>query len=211
MNFYDEMTEDNNFFKNSFTPELNNFQQYYENNMSNYLGLKEENESFSRKFKISKKIQNSISNPSKKSESPFQHTFADLISKYKLNGYKIKDLSKKNNLFEPTPLLLDGPKIVNSFQFNQNLNCYEKDFDYLNKIGDNINEKIMTDKNFGNHKLARKMTGIDVRSLKNEKTKEEILLEIENGIKQINISNNLLESGNYKLVYSLPIIGKLYK
>lgn len=105
-----------------------------------YKELDKENKFFSKDYK------NFTSRINKKLEA--KEIFADLIHKYKEKGYKIPDLSTKHNIFNPTPLLLEGNNINRYFRnkyFNgtQDKILQDHTIDYLLNLNTRVeNEKL---------------------------------------------------------------------
>ena len=121
--------------------------------------IKEENKFFIQLYEKTKKLY-----PTKVEE-----TFKDLIYQYRINDYKIPDLSDKKNLFNQNPLLLVG----------RDLDQY---YMYCNKIKNNSNTK---------YKLNRK----HINFIKKEMTFMEKMISKNNDIHN---KNNKSKDNLYK-------------
>jgi hypothetical protein len=138
-------------------------------------------------------------------QSTFRTTFVDLISNYKKKGYKVKDLSLKNNLFEPSPLLLENDKIVRYFPLGDNTKCYNKDLKFVNILNSSLNDRIQRDER--RHSIFYSDDfRIEDMLLLNEyknKTTQDLVNEIEKNEEAAAKSKSLLESGDYQHLFDL--------
>ena len=125
---------------------VKDFDVNYKNNMVVHKELKIDNSLFLNKYKLSKKILS----PNKNNE--FENVFADLLIKYVEKGNKnTQDLKVKDNLFELSPLLIDNKKIIDNFILQNNKEIYKKDLDYLKKIKEIVNQRLV------NHQERKKI------------------------------------------------------
>ena len=168
-----------------------------------YQQIKEENLNFLKKYKLSKKLVDEFRINSINKLSSFQMTFGDLISSYKEKGYKISDLSNKKNLFDSSSLILDNCKIVPNFNSALNLKSYLKDLTYLQKIEDSMNDKFQVD-----GKVKKIVPPLIYESELNlgNKSKKELIEEINAKQKYIIEARRLVDSDEYKHIYDLQLI-----
>ena len=155
---------------------------------------------------MSKKKKEDIRVHSIDNATSFQKSFADLISTYKDKGYKVSDLSTKNNLFDPTPLLLENDKIVSNFKILQNTKPYLKDLGYLHRIGGTMVEKLFQEgkKNSSNPIIPKnKDSSVGFELIKHTKTTKELLDEIKANEKYINETNKIIQSNEHKHIFDL--------
>jgi hypothetical protein len=177
--------------------------------------IKEENKFFIQLYEKTKKLY-----PTKVEE-----TFKDLIYQYRINDYKIPDLSDKKNLFNQNPLLLVGrdldqyyiysDKIKNNsktkYRLNRkHINFIKKEMIFMEKMISKNND--IGNKNNKSKDNSYKDDDIDYKpekinyllvdsvwdKIKNQKKKQKYLLSYENR-KTINKTNTVYKSSkNFK-------------
>lgn len=115
-------------------------------NKSHCQKLKEENTEFLSSYRKAASQAERTKKKNKEWTGPFE-AFLDLIAMYKERGYAIPDLSVKNNLFEPSPLLMENKNIVNYYKSNLvNKNSrenFEDDLILISKFIELINGRII--------------------------------------------------------------------
>ena len=168
-----------------------------------YNELREENDNFSKSYNLAKTFKFKTKTDKIVTASSFQMTFVDLINKYEEKQYKVTDLSLKNNLFEPSPLLLENNKIVDYYRFGDNTKIYEKDLKFLVKTNAQINDKAIDNEERRKH-LPSKQNLIDnfcEDPNKKPKTKIEYLNDIKANKLYIRTATMLMEEDEFKDIF----------
>ena len=179
--------------------------------MTEYQNLKEESENFLKGY-------NQLENKGYEDEVYKQQKkvlpFMKLITIYKINGYKVPNLSTKNNLFKPNLLFLDINEIKKHIMFNRFGKREKKELNYLNKLNTCVKEmkRESIRKNRKNnvntspsHKLLKYKNSFSVINLhKNKRSDSLFILNkndfIENKIDNLNLFNKqeILDSQKIK-------------
>ena len=126
----------------------------------------------------------------KKFPKNYEKEFKDLLEKYKLNGYKIPDLSMKHNLFKINPLLFNDRKINDFYTFFQNKNIILKIFNKLKKKKDKYltylkKEKKEVDERLLNFQKEKVKQLYQTEPNSNSTLKEAVELLVNNNINKI--------------------------
>jgi hypothetical protein len=182
--------------------EIKKFNKSYKVNINLYNTLRDENKMFLKKYRIAKIFKNR-NKPEGHVNSGFHTTFADLITKYKEKNYKITDLSLKNNLFEPSPLLIENNKIIDYSRLGDLSKIYDKDMYFLMKTNNQIYEKPDTrdirQLSLTNKRASIKLIEDDIKS--KQKTIDEYILNIKSNDKMIKRTTRLLEENDFKTLF----------
>lgn len=130
--------------------DLSQFEKVQKIAKEGYEEMHEENQIFSRFYQKIEEIRNQADKKKLDKVSKIESTFSELINKYKDRGYKIPDLSLKNNLFDPSPLLLENTKINDFYKYKtkEAINK-DKDHEFIDKVLNVIEEKCV-DNNIAN-------------------------------------------------------------
>jgi hypothetical protein len=103
------------------------FVNEYENACHEVKELNEHNNLFSSNHKLyEKRIEEK-----RKKLQYFEGPFKDLIRRYNKSGYRIPNLSVKDNLFEPSPLLLENKEIRDFYKYK---NIDDDECKFLEKV-----------------------------------------------------------------------------
>jgi hypothetical protein len=106
-----------------------------------YIELRDDNEHFLKSYEKSenmKQLQNKNSRNYHLQESPFE----ELKNLYKSRGYEIPDLSVKENLFQPSPLLLENCKVQEYYKsIKGHTLATDKDLTFLEKMSNTFAER----------------------------------------------------------------------
>jgi hypothetical protein len=92
---------------------VNNFNENYIDAIKEVKTLKEDNGAFTTHYKLYEKREEERRQKLKHFDIPFK----DLIRKYNDRGYRIPNLSVKNNLFHPSPLLFENKEIREYYKY----------------------------------------------------------------------------------------------
>lgn len=170
--------------------------------MIEYKSLNEENTNFSSRYtKVKKKTE-----ILEKKNNLIEHnraTFSEIISKYTQKGYKIPDLSVKNNLFEPSPLLMENTSLNNFYKLHSKNIANSKEIQFLQNLGNTVNSKVSNqDEDENENKFdLNKYCSIHLKTLKKKSNSKENLektvkehTETNESLKRIINENNLKES-----------------
>ena len=172
--------------------------------MINYNQLREENDRFLNKYKIAKTFKLKNKTVEGLPISSFQITFADLINKYNKKNYKVSDLSLKNNLFQPSPLLMENNKIVDYYRFGNLCEIYDKDLNFLNKTTAQLFEKSEKEgikKTNFKTRMAKTSSNFENDLKSNKISKAEYFTSIKTNLLHINRASQLLEGNNMKELF----------
>jgi len=126
----------------------------------------------------------------------------DLITKYKQKNYKVRDLSLKNNLFEPSPLLMENNKIVDEYRFGDNAKIYMKDLKFVMKTTNQL-----YDNKSDLEELKDKMSSRDIKAYQKldeaekSKTKLEYLDNIKATKQYIRQSTIMIQDNEFKTLF----------
>ena len=181
--------------------------------MKEYKEIREENDNFTEKYNLAKQRNPANAKNEINTVSAFQSTFVDLISRYNIKGIKVPDLSIKNNLFQPSPILMDNDRIVDYYRLGDNQKTYTKDLNFLLKLNTSVNEKMLKDekklKFFNNNimpsnkKIDPKKDILPVKIQVIEKTNKEHRQEIKLHSKSIFKSKSMIDTGEFLQLFEL--------
>jgi hypothetical protein len=111
------------------------FDNEYDNAFGEVKELKEHNSLFSNNYKLHEKRKEEKRKKMKHYEVPFK----DLIRRYNEKKYRIPNLSVKDNLFEPSPLLLENKEIRDFYKY---MTIEDNECKFLEKVNSEVLDRM---------------------------------------------------------------------
>jgi hypothetical protein len=113
-----------------------------------YVELRDDNNNFSKAYEKSEKLKQLKNKyqqrmPKNQQKEHGELFINELIKKYQAKGFKIPNLSVKNNIFEPSPLLTENDKIYDLYKFKKHDDIIQdKNLGFLEKLQNIATERI---------------------------------------------------------------------
>lgn len=125
------------------------FHKDYDDKMSTYKFLKDENDDFQKEINRTLKFGQYLAkkkNPYNGENARKENGFRDIILQYKKKGYKIPDLSTEKNLFKPSALLIDNAELKQFFNLKKctkdNKGFADKEIYFISKTNNLLYERL---------------------------------------------------------------------